>query len=123
MWNVHSLRATQEGIRIPVASADYHSTRSRQDIRVMQKLCFGTQVKWYCLSMNRSSKIEPSVNYLAHRGPAVNGILPRLTNTCYLTLNNASSGYHNLELDKKNHIQQHLHFNLVGSGKQDYHLA
>ena len=36
-----------------------------------------------------------------HRGPALNDILPKLNNTKYLSLIDASSGYHNMKLDKK----------------------
>ena len=34
-----------------------------------------------------------------HRGPALNDIFPKLTNVCYVTISDASSGYHNLKLD------------------------
>ena len=36
-----------------------------------------------------------------HRGPTLNNILPKLNNARYLSLIDASSGYHNLKLDKK----------------------
>ena len=36
-----------------------------------------------------------------HRGPTVNDIFPKVINMYYLTLIDASSGYHNLILDKK----------------------
>ena len=35
------------------------------------------------------------------RGPTVNDILPKLRNMCYRTIIQASSGYHNLKLNKK----------------------
>ena len=35
-----------------------------------------------------------------HRGPAINEIFTKLTNTKYLTFIEASSGYHNLEIDE-----------------------
>ena len=34
-----------------------------------------------------------------HRGPTLNDILPRLNNVQYMSINNMSSGYHNLKLD------------------------
>ena len=34
-----------------------------------------------------------------HRGPTLNDILPKLNNVRYLSLIDASSGYHNLRLD------------------------
>ena len=36
-----------------------------------------------------------------HRGPILNDILPKLNNIRYLSLRDASSGYHNLRLDYK----------------------
>ena len=36
-----------------------------------------------------------------HRGPTLNDILPRLNNVTYMSIIDASSGYHNLKLDEK----------------------
>ena len=36
-----------------------------------------------------------------HRGPTLNDILPKLTGVKYMSIIDASSGYHNLKLDKK----------------------
>ena len=36
-----------------------------------------------------------------HRGPTLNDILPRLNNIKYMSIKDASLGYHNLKLDKK----------------------
>ena len=36
-----------------------------------------------------------------HRGPTLNNILPKLNNVQYMSIINASSGYHNLKLDKQ----------------------
>ena len=36
-----------------------------------------------------------------HRGPTLNHILPRLNNVKYMSIIEASSGYHNLKLDEK----------------------
>ena len=36
-----------------------------------------------------------------HRSPTLNKILPRLNNVKYMSIINASSGYHNLQLDTK----------------------
>ena len=36
-----------------------------------------------------------------HWGPALNDILPKPNNVQYMSIINASSGYHNLKLDKK----------------------
>ena len=36
-----------------------------------------------------------------HRGPTLNDILPKLTGVKYMSFIDASSGYHNLKLDKK----------------------
>ena len=38
---------------------------------------------------------------LVYRGPKLNDILPKLNNAKYLSLIDASSGYHNLKLDEK----------------------
>ena len=40
----------------------------------------------------------------AYRGPTLNHILPKLTNACYMTIIDASSGYHNLKHDKKSSL-------------------
>ena len=36
-----------------------------------------------------------------HRGPTLNDILPKLNNVKYMSIIDASSGYHNLQLDTK----------------------
>ena len=36
-----------------------------------------------------------------HRGPTLNDILPRLNNVKYMTIIDASSGYHDLKLNEK----------------------
>ena len=36
-----------------------------------------------------------------HRGPALNNILPRINNVKYMSIMDASCGYHNLKLDEK----------------------
>ena len=36
-----------------------------------------------------------------HKAPTLNDILPKLNNAQYLSLTDASSGYHSLELDEK----------------------
>ena len=36
-----------------------------------------------------------------HRGPTLNDILPKLNNAKYLSVIDASSGYHNLEPDER----------------------
>ena len=36
-----------------------------------------------------------------HRGPMLNDILPKLNNVQYMSIIDASSGYHNLQLDTK----------------------
>ena len=35
-----------------------------------------------------------------HRGPTIDDILPKLRNAHHMAIINASSGYHNLKLDK-----------------------
>ena len=39
-----------------------------------------------------------------HRGPTLNDILPKLSNVKYMSIKDASSGYHNLKLDKNHCI-------------------
>ena len=51
-----------------------------------------------CLDPSRSNKALTSP---VHRGHTLNDILPRLAGIKYLTLINASSGYHNLKPDKR----------------------
>ena len=38
---------------------------------------------------------------LIHRGPTLNDILPRLNNVQYMSIIDASLGYHNIKLDKQ----------------------
>ena len=53
---------------------------------------------WLCLDPARLNQalIRP-----IHRGPTLNDILPKLTGVKYMSIIDASSGYHNLKLDKK----------------------
>ena len=39
-----------------------------------------------------------------NREPTLNNILPKVNSENYLSLIDVSSGYHNLKLDKKNHL-------------------
>ena len=48
-----------------------------------------------------SGKIKSGTNQTIHRGPTLNNILPKLNNVQYMSIIDASSGYHNLKLDKK----------------------
>ena len=51
-----------------------------------------------CLNLARLNQalIRP-----IHRGPTLNDILPRLNNVKYMSITDASLGYHNLQLDTK----------------------
>ena len=53
---------------------------------------------WLCLDPARLNQalIRP-----IHRGPTLNDILPKLTGVKSMSIIDASSGYHNLKLDKK----------------------
>ena len=52
-----------------------------------------------------------------HREPSINGILPKLTDTYYMTLIDTGSGYHKQKLIKKNHlIYSCQHVSLAGTG-------
>ena len=42
-----------------------------------------------------------ALNRLTHRSPMLNDILPRFNNVKYMSIIDASSGYHNLQLDTK----------------------
>ena len=53
---------------------------------------------WLCLDSARFNKV---LIRLGHRGPTLNDILPRLTGVKYLTLINASMGYHNLKVNEQ----------------------
>ena len=57
-----------------------------------------------------------------HIGRTINVILPKLINTCYMTVIDASLGYHNQKLDKKHHTLPYLHVNLAGTDSSYYHL-
>ena len=56
-----------------------------------------------CLGLARCNQalIRP-----VQRGPTLNNIFPRLTNTYYLTLIDTSSRYHSLKLDKNHHLNE-----------------
>ena len=63
-------------------------------------LCVGTQSKckvWLCLD---PAQLNQALNRQIHRGPMLNNILPKLNNLQYMSIINASLGYHNLKLDK-----------------------
>ena len=44
--------------------------------------------------------VKPGVNKTTHRGPTLNDILSKLNNVKFMSIIDASSDYHNLELDK-----------------------
>ena len=68
-----------------------------------------------------------------HRDPTLNDILPRLNNVQYISIINASSGYHNLKLDKQSlyltpfsclfgrYQYKHLPFGAVPAGDMFQH--
>ena len=47
------------------------------------------------------ARLSQALIRLVYRDLTVSDIFPRLAITCYLTLNETSSGYHNLKLGKK----------------------
>ena len=51
-----------------------------------------------CLDLAR---LNQAIIRPIHRGPTLNDILPRLNNVKYMSIIDASSGYHNLHLDTK----------------------
>ena len=55
-------------------------------------------------------------------GPILNAITPRLAGVKYLTLIDASSGYHNLKLDKQSLYLTTFLFHLAGTDTYDCHL-
>ena len=57
----------------------------------------GTQTKWKCLIMPRSSETKSSLDETRMQGPTVNNILPRLTHLKYLTYIGAKYCYLNLK--------------------------
>ena len=59
-----------------------------------------------------------------HRGLTLNDILLKLNSAKYLSLLDVSSGYHNLKLDKKNHLtSQCLHASLEDTDTNGYHFG
>ena len=46
-------------------------------------------------------RLNQALTRPVHRGSTINDILPKLTNTYYMTLIDSSGGYHNLKHDKK----------------------
>ena len=53
---------------------------------------------WLCLD---PVQLNQALIRLVHRGPTLKDILPKLNNIQYLSIIDASLGYHNLKLDKK----------------------
>ena len=53
---------------------------------------------WLCLD---PVQLNQALIRLIHRGPTLNDILLRLNNMQYMSIINASLGYHNLKLDKQ----------------------
>ena len=51
-----------------------------------------------CLDTGR---LNQAVTRPIHRGSTLNDIIPRLATVHYMIINESSSGYHNLKLDKK----------------------
>ena len=76
-------------------------------------------------------KFNQALKWLVHRGPTINVILIKLTNIHYMTIIDASSGYHSLKLNEKffvlNHIwmpiwQVQAHLSTMWSGASMRHL-
>ena len=53
---------------------------------------------WLCLD---PAQLNQALIRPVHRGPMLKGILPKLNNVQYMSIIDASSGYHNLKLDKQ----------------------
>ena len=53
---------------------------------------------WLCLD---PVQLNQALIRPIHRGPTLNNILPKLNNVQYMSIINASLGYHNLKLDKQ----------------------
>ena len=47
------------------------------------------------------ARLNKALTKPVHRGPTLNDILPRLAGVKYLTLTDANSGYHSLNLDRR----------------------
>ena len=59
---------------------------------------------------------------LVPRGPTLNDILPKLNSAQYLSLIDASSGYHNLKLDEKSSYRTTSPCKLSNTDTRDCHL-
>ena len=46
-------------------------------------------------------RLNQALTWPVHKGPPINDILSKLTNACFMTIIDVSSGYHNLKPDKK----------------------
>ena len=51
-----------------------------------------------CLDLVR---LNQTLIWPVHRGPKLNNILPKLNNVQYISLINATAGYHNIKLDER----------------------
>ena len=80
------------------------NTMVRLDSWMVQQLCCSTKPNekvWLCLDPGRLYQV---LIWLVHREPTLNDILPKLGNACYINTIYASSGYHNLQIDRKFYI-------------------
>ena len=70
------------------------------NIRVVKQLCHSTKANSTGCPRLDPMKLNKVFIRPVTRGPTIKDILPILTIACYMALINASSGYHNLNLDK-----------------------
>ena len=66
---------------------------------MVQQLCIGDKTKWKSQTMPRSSMVNQALIRPVHKRPTLNNIFLKVNNAEYLSLIDASSGYHNLKLD------------------------
>ena len=68
---------------------------------MVQQLHISTKTQWKCQAVPISSKVNQVFIGPVHRGSMLNDIFPKLNNAKYLSLVDASFGYHNVKLDER----------------------
>ena len=95
MWHIHS-KAIQERVRVLSTAANNCATQVGETSEWCNSFALVPKQNGFVHLCFNPDRLNEALIRLIHRGQAVNGIFPRLINAHYLTLTDASLGYHNL---------------------------
>ena len=99
-----------------------HTTRCWWDCGMVQQICTSTKSKWKGQIISRSSKANKALIRPVHGGPMHNDIFPKLNNAQHISFIDVSSGYHNLNLNKRSSYLTTFVYHLADSDTRDYCL-